>query len=102
MTFFNFSPDPHSGPQVSKWLWLYAAITIPLTSIIYVAWKFWIRKGRRRGIEREYLSGDIELGSVESQSRTDKDDRRNVFWELKYWDPSSRPADVEEEEVIWK
>lgn len=95
MTFFNYSPYPHSGAQsysVSRWFWLYVVITIPLTSIVFLSWKLWLRNGRRTSIEQEYLSGDIEIGSVRSRDGSKK---RNVFWGLRYSDPTSRPADVE-------
>jgi hypothetical protein len=98
MTFFNFSPGSHSGAQgfnVSRWFWLYVAITVPLTSIVFVAWKLWLRNGQRTSMEHEYMLGDIELGSAGSESPNDKDTRRNVFRGLKYSDPTSRPADVE-------
>jgi len=114
MTFFNYSPSSHSGAQgysVSSWLWLYAAITIPLTSIVFLAWKLWIRNGRRTSIEHEQLSGDLELGSG-SEFPRDKNAKRNVFSGLTYSDPMGRPADVENvgegvdgemgEEMMWR
>ena len=97
MTFFNYSPSSHSGAHgysVSRWLWLYVAITIPLTSIVFLAWKLWLRNGRRTSIEHELLSGDLELASGSELPR-DKDARRNVFWELRYSDPMGPPVDGE-------
>jgi hypothetical protein len=98
MTFFSYSPNSHPGEHsysVSRWLWLYVAITIPLTSIVFLSWKLWLRNGRRTSIEQEYLSGDIEIGSVGSELPRDGNNKRNVFWGLRYSDPTSRPADVE-------
>jgi hypothetical protein len=98
MTFFNYSPYPHSGAQgysVSRWFWLYVAITVPLTSIVFLAWKLWLRNGRRTSVEHEHLSGDIELSSVGSELPRDRNTKQNVFWGLRYSDPTSRPADVE-------
>jgi hypothetical protein len=94
MTFFNFSPSSHSGAQgysVSKWFWLYVAITIPLTSIVFLAWRLWLRHGRRTSIEHEQPSGDLELDSG-SELPGEKKARRNVFWELRYSDPMGPPA----------
>ena len=109
MTFFNFSPNSQSSAQgysVSRWLWLYVAITVPLTSIVFLAWKLWLRNGRRTSIEHEQLSADLELGSGSELPR-DKNARQNVFWGLGYSDPMSRPADVENVEgvdsgTIWR
>jgi len=98
MTFFNYSPYPQSGAQsysVSRWFWLYVAITVPLTSVTFLSWKLWLRNGRRTSTEHEHLSGDIELGPVGSELPRDRNTERNVFWGLRYSDPTSRPADVE-------
>jgi hypothetical protein len=98
MTFFSYSPNSQSGAQgysVSRWFWLYVAITVPLTSIVFLAWKVWLRNGRRTSIEHEQLSGDLELGSVGSELPSEKNAKQNMFWGLGYSDPMSRPADVE-------
>jgi hypothetical protein len=89
MTFFNFSPSSHSSAQgysVSRWFWLYVAITIPLTSIVFLAWRLWLRHGQKTSKEHEQLSGDLELGSG-SELPGDKNAGRSVFWELRYSDP---------------
>lgn len=45
-------------------------------------------------MEHEYLSGDIELGSVGLELPRDRNTEWNVFRGLRYPDPTSRPADV--------
>jgi hypothetical protein len=92
MTFFSYSSAGAQGFSVSRWFWLYFAISIPLTLIVFFAWQLWLRRASR---EHKNMLGDIELGPVESGSLRDKKTGRNIFWGLKYSDPTSRPADVE-------
>jgi hypothetical protein len=97
MTFFNYSPDAHSGVRdysVSKWFWLYVAIAVPLTSIVFLAWMLWLRNGRKTNRKRKQLSGGLELEPVGSESQREPDARQNVFWGLGYSDPMGRPTDV--------
>jgi hypothetical protein len=80
MTFFNFSPGSAvSGENVSKWLWVYFAITVPLTLVIYSAWRLFVRK---RTDDKDEESG-IDLKSIEQGSQKNE----NLFWGLGYWDP---------------
>jgi len=63
MTFFNFQngtgepPDP-DGPVVSPELWIYFAISGPLTAAVVLVWKMW---DRRR--EQQYAQEDLELNA---------------------------------------
>jgi len=98
MTFFSYSPNAHSGVReysVSKWFWLYVAIAVPLTSIVFLAWMSWLRNGRKTSRKHKQPSGNLELESVGSESRRETNARRKVFWGLGYSDPMGRPADVE-------
>ena len=95
MTFFSYSPASALGFSVSRWFWLYVAITIPLTLMVFLAWQVWVRNGPRTSTAHEDMLGDIELGLVGSESPRGKETRRNILWGLKYSDPTSRPADVE-------
>ncbi|KAI2639685.1 hypothetical protein GGS26DRAFT_541109 [Hypomontagnella submonticulosa] len=65
MTFFDFNVGPNygdpsdssgDGAQVSNLLWLYFAVTVPLTLIILVFW-YWIDKRR----EKKYAEEDVEI-----------------------------------------
>ncbi|KAI1451560.1 hypothetical protein F4805DRAFT_471564 [Annulohypoxylon moriforme] len=65
MTFFDFNVGPSdggsddssgNGATVSKKLWVYFAVTIPLTVIILL---FWYYLDRRR--ERKYAMEDVEI-----------------------------------------
>ncbi|KAI1466992.1 uncharacterized protein F4812DRAFT_430692 [Daldinia caldariorum] len=61
MTFFNFKVGSDSGgdsgeSEVSSELWVYFAVTVPLTFLIVLVW--WIIDHRR---ERKYAEEDIEI-----------------------------------------
>ena len=95
MSFFNFSPGSSApGGSVSNWLWLYFAITVPITVIIYLAWRLWTRTKRTGDKDEEFLLGDIEYNSTEQGSRTNE----SPFWGLGYRDPK----DLLAKESIWK
>ncbi|EOO04092.1 hypothetical protein UCRPA7_353 [Phaeoacremonium minimum UCRPA7] len=55
MTFFNFSPDP-GQPIVASSIWVYFAITVPITIVIVVIWRVWDRTR-----ERQYAEEDVDL-----------------------------------------
>jgi hypothetical protein len=46
MSFFNFSPGDEVQPQkwtVSDEIWIYWAVTIPLTVVMVISWLMWQR-----------------------------------------------------------
>jgi hypothetical protein len=95
MTFFNWSSGSTSGNpsfHVSKWIWIYVAITVPLTSAIYLSWKLWI-KGRgeaKADTKHQRLLRDLEQGLAGPESPSG----HNAFSGLRYWDPASQPLDL--------
>jgi hypothetical protein len=38
---FNWDPAEASGPKISPYIWLYWAISIPLTILTLLIWRFW-------------------------------------------------------------
>ncbi|KAK7749321.1 hypothetical protein SLS62_008290 [Diatrype stigma] len=67
MTFFDFGPDdsgndpPNAGATVSKFVWIYFVITIPLTVLIVGSWWFLDRRRERRyALEDEDIERGIE------------------------------------------
>lgn len=64
MTFFNFQDASASGdtgggggnPAVSPFLWVYFAITIPITLVVVIFWRWW---DKRR--ESLHAAEDVEL-----------------------------------------
>jgi hypothetical protein len=64
MTFFQF--DVPANSEVSQELWIYFAVTIPLTLAIVGAW--WILDRRR---EKEYAEEDIDIEEGIARMETD-------------------------------
>ncbi|KAH7170347.1 hypothetical protein EDB81DRAFT_837221 [Dactylonectria macrodidyma] len=60
MTFFNF--EEGANPVVSVQLWIYFAVTVPITAVIVAAW-MWIDKHRAKQAKRDdaVLERDIEI-----------------------------------------
>ncbi|KAH8673639.1 hypothetical protein BX600DRAFT_211125 [Xylariales sp. PMI_506] len=57
MTFFQFSGgDDGTEAYVSRWLWVYFVVTIPLTIAIVASW-WWLEKRR----EKKYAQEDVVL-----------------------------------------
>lgn len=54
MTMFDWSPDTGATPRMSSYMWLYWAVTIPLTLLVMVLWLFWAR--------REQSKAEMRLG----------------------------------------
>jgi uncharacterized membrane protein len=59
MTFFTFGDS--SSSHVSQWLWLYFAVTIPLTAMVFGFYLYWRR--RRESKRGQGSSVDLELAS---------------------------------------
>ncbi|KAF1959757.1 hypothetical protein CC80DRAFT_309628 [Byssothecium circinans] len=72
MTMFKWIPDSKSNPSggatqdngsnqiVSDWLWLYWAITAPLTFAILVLWFWWYKRTDKRYKEKQEHELDEE------------------------------------------
>ncbi|QIW97052.1 hypothetical protein AMS68_002570 [Peltaster fructicola] len=57
---FNFNPDEGES-IVSGWIWLYFAITVPLTILIFALWGLWFKVSQRRyTIRHEEGLRDVE------------------------------------------
>src|SRR5438034_10148252 len=41
MTFFDWSSPSGRRPTVSPYMWVYWAICIPLTAVVYITWRIW-------------------------------------------------------------
>ncbi len=75
MSFFDFTPSgtndntasssssgKNGGSSVSPLLWIYFAITAPLTLLLVVCWRWWDRRRKRRYAEEdEHIEKDIEM-----------------------------------------
>ncbi|KAI2785319.1 hypothetical protein F4815DRAFT_15846 [Daldinia loculata] len=94
MTFFDFKVGPDSGgssgsSEVSSELWVYFAVTVPLTFLIVLVW--WFIDHRR---ERKYAEEDIE---IEKGIDTMEKDilaimRKKTINKASTWNSSGTPA----------
>lgn len=49
MSIFDWEERKESKGQVaSKWIWLYFAISIPLTAIVFAFWWLWYRQKEKK------------------------------------------------------
>lgn len=67
MSFFNFEPGPEEY-LVSAKIWIYIALTFPLTGIVVLGWLWWDR-ARQRTLRAE----------EEKLEETIEDTERNIF-----------------------
>lgn len=62
MAFFSFGDDG-SSLTVSPWIWIYFAITVPVTAVVICLYLYWRRKraAKKRGKQQDIV--DIETGN---------------------------------------
>lgn len=65
MTFFDFRPDDNAS--VANSLWIYFAVSVPLTLVIMIAWLLFTRKTRQK------IANLMRRGPSEPKSRKDSD-----------------------------
>ncbi len=101
MSFFDFIPDgnndstssPSSGSSspsgggaawspVSPLLWIYFAITIPITLAIVVCWRLW---DRRREAQYEREDADIEAGIDKMEAQIMATMRKKTMSKARTW-----------------
>lgn len=66
MVFFNYGVDSNGQEafQVSSRLWLYFAVTVPLTLLVSGIYQYWRRQREGRVESRHKESGiDLEIGN---------------------------------------
>ncbi|GAP87538.1 putative Mg2+ transporter -like Zinc transport protein [Rosellinia necatrix] len=85
MTFFNFNVP--EGSEVSQELWVYFAITIPLTAAIVGAWWFLDRR-REKAYALEDL--DIEQGIARMETEILAIMRKKTMTKAATWDSNNR------------
>lgn len=65
MQMFNWNPGP-GQPIASPYLYVFFAVTIPVTIMIYAAWFWWDRYSQRKYRKKRVDGG---LGDVEKELR---------------------------------
>lgn len=53
MTFFNFQNDDGTSPAVTSTLWIYFAITVPLTMLVLGVWFWWDKRREKKFTDEE-------------------------------------------------
>ncbi|RYO74422.1 hypothetical protein DL764_010825 [Monosporascus ibericus] len=98
MTFFDFNVGPQWGPdadtsgqgaEVSQELWIYFAVTIPLTLLIVGSW--WYLDRRR---EKQYAAEDkdVELGIERLESEILAVMRKKTMSKASTWNSGGHPT----------
>jgi len=77
MVFFNWgtNSDGESAFTVSGWIWLYFAVTIPVTLLVFAIYLFWRRKREVKmasklsriseySMDEDDSDVDLELGNI--------------------------------------
>jgi hypothetical protein len=78
MTMFDWSPSNSSGsPKVSKYIWVYWVITIPLTLAVMVSLLIWARWKHGKSVKELESSKGIRV--IERAKEGERYSRRS-FW----------------------
>jgi uncharacterized membrane protein YciS (DUF1049 family) len=67
MVFFNYGVDNNGQEyfQVSTRLWMYFAVTVPLTLLVSGVYQFWRRQREGKFEERRKVTEiDVEMGNL--------------------------------------
>lgn len=95
MTFFNFVPDGGDGNgtadagggggwnPVSPLLWIYFAISVPLTIAVVVCWHLWDRRREQRYAEEDK---DLEAGIEKMEAQIMQTMRQRTMSRLRTWE----------------
>ncbi|KAK4043170.1 hypothetical protein C8A01DRAFT_13221 [Parachaetomium inaequale] len=103
MTFFNFVPDGGNDPPsstasggssssestaapwnpVSPLLWIYFAITIPVTLAIVICWRWWDRRRERKYAQED---ADIEEGIEKMEAQIMATMRKRTMSKMRTWE----------------
>lgn len=92
MAFFNFVPDGDGDVDigigggwrpVSPLLWIYFAITVPLTVAVVVAWWWWDRRRESRYARED---ADIEAGIERMEAQIMATMRERTMSKVRTWD----------------
>jgi hypothetical protein len=53
MSMFNWQADGSNGDQImSKYIWVYFVVTVPLTMIVLLVWIMWVKWSGKKQKER--------------------------------------------------
>jgi hypothetical protein len=83
MTFFNFQPEGDPPPIISPLLWVYFVITVPVTLVIVMAWRWW---DRRRETKYAAEDKDLEAGIEVMEAQIMSNMRKRTLSKIRTWD----------------
>ncbi|AEO69344.1 uncharacterized protein THITE_2119638 [Thermothielavioides terrestris NRRL 8126] len=93
MSFFNFNNNNNNGNSnsnssgnnqiVSPLLWIYFAITAPLTLLVVVAWRWWDNRRERRHAAED---ADLEAGIDRMEAQIMATMRKRTMSKVRTWD----------------
>lgn len=83
MTFFNFQPQGDPAPIISPLLWVYFVITVPITLIIVITWRWW---DRRRESKNAAEDDDLEAGIEVMEAQIMSNMRKRTMSKIRTWD----------------
>lgn len=72
MTFFNWQTA--SNRTVSTYLWVYFAVTVPVTIVVLAAWAFLTKKNRQENSARVGISQLLRRRTMERGQDLEKND----------------------------
>ena len=72
MTFFNWQTA--SDRTVSKYLWVYFAVVIPITILVVAAWAFLTKKNRQENSDRVGITRMLRRRTMERCYDLEKND----------------------------
>lgn len=76
MDMFNWNPDPETTRIVSKYIWIYVVVAVPLTITVLLTWRFWVNKENKKHGEYEAgAPGTTGKNEYEEHERTSTDSR---------------------------
>ena len=64
----EWNPGSDAGPVVSPYMWLYWAISIPLTVLVVVVWRIWLSWEDKRFKQEEADAKRSRENSVSAQA----------------------------------
>ncbi|KAJ9137286.1 Magnesium transport protein CorA [Pleurostoma richardsiae] len=82
MTFFNFQGGPDEQ-TVAPTLWIYFAITVPLTVFIVLSWRWWDKSREKQYAEEDM---DLEAGIDKMEAQIMAMMRKRTLSKVRTWD----------------
>lgn len=84
MNFFNFQQDgADDAPVISPLLWIYFVITVPVTVVIVMFWRWWDQRREARNAAED---DDLEAGIEKMEAQIMSNMRKRTMSKIRTWD----------------